>query len=396
MKRLNQFSKFSAIGKALFSPILTELRSFLTSIYFRPLFLFSGSIFISFMFAIYPFHDLSLNYMSRPSIVSVTLETAIFVLFLSTWVLAVSHKLDQFLDWEKYWGRRLWLQFVFTLLVPMFFWLLFVVVFYGREAFVTNNMQFVYALCLVFVLLINLLSYLIYLYNVVVVGKLAQQKLHESIRSVADELAQVKEMSTASEEKYNASSREALMNRERIADLKNKLKSAQKDVAKKAHVAEKAKMRILELSGVLTRNKIFISALEREVQILKGDLGESELSPDPERLVDCYKITNSFNKKPIISVIYSDSSSEVVAGASSLAELLRENPDMIQIGPRYLVGAHTILSVKAGPKSSKWVKLLFQDDPISVTWERWAKIAPQVETIIKQNEEAYRASLRDK
>ncbi|MCY4778558.1 hypothetical protein ORI89_02770 [Sphingobacterium sp. UT-1RO-CII-1] len=322
-------------------------------------------MFLGYAYAMFPFEDMSLGYAIRPAVFATAIESMLIIAAIICWIMFVSYTLDRRHDWHNQLSRRLVMQICLGGLIPFSLLLIYLWRIYGLDMMLGDYMHFVYALFLVFLVILNRQGYIVYLLNKVAT-------LKSKLQSKEQELLAAEE------------SVQELMTEQRLAK--------QMDIG----LREQMEFMQLENTGLRMQLEAF---REREL-VLVADLAdrtaqlENKLAAEPKEIYELsypekeslffkqeeiarFYIQDSINKKPIIYLV-TNTGEEFLITENSLTGLALRFTEMIHVSRTLLIGAHTLLGLTKLKEGAVELMVDYQDDPITVAVERWKKIEQQV------------------
>ncbi|ERJ57340.1 hypothetical protein [Sphingobacterium paucimobilis] len=321
--------------------------------------------FLGYAYALFPFEDMSVRYILRPAVRATAVEAMLIIAAIIGWVMLVSYTLDRRYDWHKKLSRRLVLQVWQGVMIPFALLLLYLWLAYGAEMMMTEYMHFVYALFVIFLVILNRQGYIVYLLN-----KIATHK--KKIDTLTEELSlahgQTQEAVT-----------ELRLAMERMHGLEEQLRIAQLENEKLHKEAEGLREReltlVAELADKTAQLEIKLSQEPQRIYELCTPGKESRFFTQQE--ISRFQIVDRQNKKPIIYLIL-NTKEKILIPESSLTELAGIYTDMIHVGRNLLVGAHTLTGLSPETNGRNILKVDFQDEPIRVSMNRWKGISAKV------------------
>lgn len=345
--------------------IIPVWKAFIKSEYYNLGIVIGISLLAGLLVALFPFQDLTPSNIFRLPILIVTLEAAFIADLVITWVMFVSWVLDGKYDWLLATSKRAVYQVLYGGIVSMGIITSVLAMVYGRSLFDIDTFQYVFALQLLLVYLINDRAYIIYL---------AKRK-----RNFKKELV-------IRDEQLRGQTFELLL----LTD-KNKMQEDQLLGLKEQHAT------------VLSE----LAAYADSVIALKAELGKKEamlqqyIMPSQEILPYTLRIANNervfleseilgfeidgqLNKKPLIH-LHTTTGEKILTSEKGLNKVEEKYPSFPRLNRQLLVAPQAIESYELNDADGAYVRVTFKKDVIHVSEENWAKIGDKIRIIVADN-----------
>jgi len=315
--------------------------------------------------ALFPFQDLRPSNIFRFPILMVTLEAAFIAGLIITWVMFVSWVLDGRYDWLVATSKRAVYQVLYGGVVSVGIITGVLAMVYGRPLFDIDTFQYLFALQLLLVYLINDRAYMIYL---------ARRK-----RNFKKELAIRDEQL-----------REQLFELQLLAD-KNKMQESLLLDLKDQHAAVRSELlayadSIIALKAELGKKEAMLQQYvmpPQEIPPYTLKIANSErVFLEPEILG--FEIDGQLNKKPLIH-LHSNAGEKILTPERGLNKVEEKYPTFPRLNRQLLVAPHAIESYELNGAEGAYVRVTFKEDVIPVSEENWAKIGDKIRIIVADN-----------
>lgn len=353
---------------------IEKIKRFLSSGYFNPVLVFVLSLIGGLGFALFPFQDLSLEYMSEDYVLALWAEAMGAIFIVVTWVMLVSYLLDKNNGWHTRFVRRILLQSLYGGIVPLFFLLAAVGVMYGKGLFRHENMQFVFAVYGLFLISVNRQGYVIYLLK-------RKGKVRQEMVEIKDALAQVKQdRDTIALEARTA---ERLWN-DKLTLMADQVRSLSKENESQNKEIVQLMQQITVLREELAHQKTRADGLQNQ---LPKKVYEIKYSPSNivlfyEDEIAGFVITESRNDKPLIE-LFSKDKRQVLTNEASLTSVHKKFVDMIRLTRRHVVARDQITGIIDNKDGSVKVMVDFVEEPIEVKKDKWKTIGAEIRHLLE-------------
>lgn len=322
-------------------------------------------LFLGYAYAMFPFEDMSLAYAVRPAVIATAIESAVIIAVIICWVMLVSYTLDRRYDWHKKLSRRLIFQICLGGAFPYGLLLVYLWQIYGLDMMLGEYMHFVYALFMVFLVILNRQGYIVYLLNKVM---LLKSELQNKEQGLLVWQQSVQELTT--ELRLAEQREQALREQLDFLHAENTSLGGQLEALR-----ERELVLVAELADRTAQLEHTLVTEPKEVYKMSFPDKESLFFEEGE--ISRFYIQDSVNRKPIIFLV-TNAGEEFLIMDVSLTALALRFKGMIHVGRTLLTGAHTLLSLTKHKDGTVKLTLDYQDAPITVSPGRWKKIETQV------------------
>jgi hypothetical protein len=298
----------------------------------------------------------------------------------------VSYRLDYENDWHQKTTKRVVLQGILGWVIPFIAILLFVGMRYGYDLFDQEHMQFVIAVYLFFLFMLNRQGYIVY--------------LSQRIKSLKAELA-------ALGQHYDHALAEAEAHKTEVGTVKhaNEEKQsvliAQIDFMKNENAVQWQKMEGLEqenrqLLDSCSKQEVLLASYRSRLPKKTYEIkySASNILAFKEDEIAGFIITDRRNEKPLID-LFSKDGRKVLTNEASLRNVEREFVEMIRLNRWCLVAQDQILDFVESKETGAYVILAFTNEKIEVKKDRWKTIGAQIRTLVHEQSNRHRSPSPD-
>ncbi|TDQ77972.1 hypothetical protein [Sphingobacterium yanglingense] len=327
--------------------------------------------FLGYAYAMFPFEDMSVGYAMRPAVFATAVEATLIIAAIIYWVMYVCYLLDTRYDWHTKLSQRLVFQVWLGVLIPFGLLLGYLWQVYGLEMMVTEYMHFVYALFLIFLVILNRQGYIVYLLNETAASKKNRDALAQDL-SLANERAK----EAVSEQRLVEGRSNGLQEQLKIAQLENL------ELREQVELLQKEKLTLVaELADKAAKLEVKNDMPGRAIYELSNPGKESRFFE--QREMSRFQIVDRKNKKPVI-YLFLNTEEKILITESSLTALAATYTDMIHVGRDLLVGRQTLTRLIKDEEGGLKLEVNFQDELIGISLNRWKTIRTKVEHVLAE------------
>lgn len=365
MKKTNALWSLTTPFRNLSKKLIHEAKSFASSYYFAWKTTLGISIIAGIAFTVFPAEDLSIAHLADKAARTLTIETAVVVLSLMMWIMFVSHKLDEKFDWDEAWTKRITRQLLFGFCVPIAAWVVFIILVYGTDMFGFENMQFVFAVYVLFLGVVNFFAYLLH-FNANYKLLKANLKMNKVRRAKGDR-------------------RTIQLLKEQLKRAQNKSDELREDFDEQRKLLDADRSRISELEKLLLVRDAELLRMADEVPAPVYELKKHGVITRAflEEQISGFIAGENIGKRPIIDLF--QNRERISVPEDNLTKLGKKFSNMIRLNRQSLVGQHTILSVCIIDNRKRLVAVDFLDEPVEVSADVWKKVEDRVLAAIAVN-----------
>ncbi|MBE8719956.1 LytTR family transcriptional regulator DNA-binding domain-containing protein [Sphingobacterium pedocola] len=345
--------------------IIPVWKEFLKSEYYNFGIVIGISLSTGLLVALFPFQDLTPSNIFRFPILIVTLEAAFIAGLIITWVMFVSWVLDGKYDWLVATSKRAVYQMLYGGVVSVGIITSVLGMVYGRPLFDIDTFQYLFALQLLLVYLINDRAYMIYLAKRKRNFKKELVIRDEQLRHQAFEL--------------------------QLLTDKNKMQENQLLDLKDQHAAFRSELATYTDSIITLKAELG----EKEAMLQQYLMPPQEIAPytlkiaNNERVfleseIRGFEIDGQLNKKPLIH-LHTTTGEKILTSEKGLNKVEKKYPTFPRLNRQLLVAPHAIESYELNGTDGAYVRVNFKEDVVPVSEENWTKIGDKIRIIVAEN-----------